>query len=124
MIERCGNPNQSGYEHYGGRGIRVCKRWRESFQAFVNDVGERPDTNHTLERLNPDGNYEPGNVKWLAKNLQSHNRRDSIRLTVDGLTKRISEWAALSGNSLDLIRTRYKRRWPDKEAVFGRTIEP
>lgn len=75
MIQRCGNKNDNAYSEYGARGIRVCDRWRNSFTAFYEDMGDRPSPTHSIERLNNDGNYEPGNCKWATKTEQILNRR-------------------------------------------------
>ena len=72
MIQRCTNPNAGGYHRYGGRGIRVCERWRDSYAAFLADVGPRPP-GRTLDRINNDGNYEPGNCRWATKSEQRIN---------------------------------------------------
>lgn len=77
MVQRCTNPKDTNYPHYGARGISVCNRWRESFEAFLADVGARP-AGMSLDRF-PDmnGNYEPGNVRWATAAEQAHNRRRS-----------------------------------------------
>lgn len=74
MIQRCHTPTNKDYEDYGGRGIRVCDRWRNDFQAFADDMGPRPD-GMTVERVNRDGNYEPSNCEWATWSAQAFNRR-------------------------------------------------
>ncbi|KKL03559.1 hypothetical protein LCGC14_2624910 [marine sediment metagenome] len=74
MIQRCNNPNSSSYKRYGGRGIKVCDRWRESFAAFLADMGERPE-GKTLDRKDNDGNYEPDNCRWATPKEQRANQR-------------------------------------------------
>lgn len=75
MIARCEIPSTHGYYLYGGRGIHVCKRWRESFLVFLEDVGPRPSIGHWLGRINHDGPYAPGNVRWETRDEQLANRR-------------------------------------------------
>lgn len=70
---RCGNPRYRQYRLYGGRGIRVCAEWRASFQAFYADMGPRPSDAHSLDRINPDGNYEPANCRWALITQQNRN---------------------------------------------------
>lgn len=85
MIKRCGNPRDRSWRWYGARGIKVCARWRGSFEAFLTDVGERPPGRngsrplYTLDRINNDGDYEPGNVRWATESEQSRNRRSRWR---------------------------------------------
>lgn len=76
MVARCSNPNLRIFKYYGGRGIRVCDRWL-SFENFLADMGERPN-GMTLDRINVDGNYEPGNCRWATHAQQMHNRRDTV----------------------------------------------
>jgi hypothetical protein len=73
MIQRCDNPSRNCYKYYGGRGIAVSERWR-SFENFLADMGERPE-DKTLDRINPDGDYEPGNCRWATWHEQALNRR-------------------------------------------------
>lgn len=75
MIKRCTNPKRKDYPQYGGRGIAVCDKWIHSYEAFIADVGRRPSSELTLDRINNDGNYEPTNVRWATKKQQAANRR-------------------------------------------------
>lgn len=75
MKYRCSNPRAKDYPDYGGRGIKVCERWLNSFENFLADLGPRPTPQHSIERLDNDGNYEPGNCVWATKQEQNRNRR-------------------------------------------------
>ncbi len=74
MIQRCTNPRNLNWRHYGGRGIAICQRWRESFASFLADMGERP-RGGTLDRRNTNGNYEPENCRWSSRSEQQANKR-------------------------------------------------
>lgn len=75
MIQRTTNPNNQAYSYYGGRGITVCSEWRQDFRRFLADMGERPSPEMTLDRIDPNGNYEPGNVRWADRSTQRLNQR-------------------------------------------------
>lgn len=78
MIQRCTNPKHTSYEYYGARGITICQRWRDSFEAFLVDMGSRPE-GKTLDRIDNDGNYEPGNCRWATASEQNSNQRPRRR---------------------------------------------
>jgi len=75
MIQRCHNPTHVSYKDYGGRGISVCEEWRNSFQSFLDHIGKRPTMKHSVDRIEVNGNYEPGNVKWSTPKEQAVNKR-------------------------------------------------
>jgi hypothetical protein len=75
MRQRCHNPNQPHYERYGGKGVRVCKKWRDDFVAFYEDMGDPPTDKHSIDRINPSGNYEPRNCRWATASQQNRNKR-------------------------------------------------
>jgi hypothetical protein len=75
MIARCTDPNVKNWKNYGGRGIQLCERWRNSFAAFLSDMGKKPSPSLSIDRINNDGNYEPGNCRWATPIEQSNNKR-------------------------------------------------
>ena len=96
MIDRCENPNHRHYKNYGGRGIKVCPRWRRSFPAFLEDMGERPPGTVIERRKNEQG-YMPSNCFWATRKEQGRNKRNNRLLTHAGRTATVAEWAELTG---------------------------
>ena len=121
MVQRCTNPRATHYDRYGGRGVRVCDRWRGSFAAFLEDMGERPSPRHTVERTDNDGDYTPRNCRWATRKEQAQNRANSRRLTHGGVTRTVTEWAARLGWHPDVIRGRLRLGWPAAEVL---TVPP
>lgn len=112
---RCENKNTPAYEGYGGRGIKMCDRWRKSFVDFLHDVGFRPSSNLSLDRINNDGNYEPGNVKWSTQKEQCRNTRKT--LLVDWRGERLPLKAVCENENID-----YRMVW-SRINVFGMSVE-
>lgn len=95
MNSRCSNPENANYPNYGARGIRVCERWKGSFEAFLADVGRRPSAGHSLDRYpEGSGNYEPGNVRWATSSEQNRNLSSNRRVSFRGSEKTLVEWTA------------------------------
>jgi hypothetical protein len=108
MKRRCYNPKRQNYKVYGARGITVCDRWLHDFSAFLSDVGYAPSSLHSLDRVDPDGHYEPGNVRWATPDTQNNNRRVHRTATVQGITKTAAEWARETGLHPATIRHRLR----------------
>lgn len=90
---RCNNKNEPQYKDYGGRGIKVCERWMKSFPDFLQDMGNRPSKNHSIDRIDVNGDYSPENCRWATWLEQGSNRRDNVFYTIYGATKTQAEWA-------------------------------
>lgn len=116
MLERCYRVKDKYYHLYGGRGIGVCERWRSSFQSFYEDMGPRP-LNHSLDRINNDGNYEPLNCRWAESIIQANNRRSNRRITFNGKTQTISEWSRELCLNKSVIRNRLEKGLSVDEAL-------
>jgi hypothetical protein len=111
---RCNNPNLPEYQNYGGRGIEFCF---DSMEQFILEVGRRPTPEHSLDRIDVDGNYAPGNVRWATRNVQANNRRNNRKLTFQGKTQGITAWEKELGLSRCAIRNRLKNGWSVDEAL-------
>lgn len=121
MKRRCSNPNDKSYPFYGGRGIRVCERWN-NFALFREDMGEGGPS-LTLDRINPDGNYEPGNVRWATMAEQNRNRRSNRVLTLDGRTQCLAAWAEEYGMRQQTLGKRLDSGLSLREALTATTAE-
>lgn len=122
MRGRCSNPKATHFARYGGRGIRVCERWAE-FEAFLADMGPRPSASHSIDRIDNDGNYEPGNCRWATDCEQANNQSRNVRVTIEGVTKTVAEWAATSPVSAAAIYRRIVVGWAPERAVNGPRVK-
>jgi len=118
---RCHNPKAHKYPDYGERGIEMCEEWRENFFAFLKDVGRKPGPGYSIDRIDNDGNYEPGNVKWSTPKEQQRNRRPegkTVRcMTLDGKTQTLAEWAEELEINRSTLKDRVWKGWSDEEAL-------
>lgn len=117
MKERCNNPNHVSYPHYGALGIKYVPEWA-NFEAFFADMGERPSKNYQLDRIDPDGNYTPENCRWATKLQNARNKRRVKRITYNGKTQTIKEWAKEIGLNYQTLFYRISiQGWDIKRAL-------
>lgn len=114
---RCYDPNFIEYQHYGGRGIKVCDEWKDDFRAFYNHIGPRPGSGYSVDRIDNDGDYEPGNVKWSTKSEQHRNTRQNLIVTYRGESRPLVEWVEELGLNYSAVQQRLvKLGWPAERA--------
>lgn len=117
MRARCRTETHSAYHNYGGRGITVCDAWANNFESFLQDVGRRPSKQHSLDRIDNDRGYEPGNVRWSTRTDQGNNRRTNVVLDYNGKAMTMSQWAEELGMSKNTLHCRLKSGMPLEEAL-------
>jgi hypothetical protein len=121
MKSRCQNPRSTQWEWYGGRGIKVCDAW-QYFPAFLKDMGMPPTEQHTIDRINSNGDYEPGNCRWATMSEQKENKRprkNTVWLTYLGETMSVSDWAKRTGIKKCTIFIRVRAGW-DTPSILTR----
>lgn len=118
MKLRCLNVNRQDYPRYGGRGISICERWEKSYEQFLADMGRRPTPQYSLDRIDTNGMYEPGNCQWATRSQQSRNRRDRNLVVINGESRLLCDWSSLCGLS---VRTLWNRihvlGWSPEKAI-------
>ena len=115
MKDRCHNPNCKGFKDYGGRGIKVCDEWYQDFQSYYDYVSKLPhygEEGYSLDRIDNDGNYEPGNVRWATRRNQNLNRRDSIRYEIKGQKLNVIELSELLNIPTSTLYCRRQKHKP------------
>ena len=117
MRSRCYTPSSTGFDHYGGRGIRVCDRWKDSFANFLEDMGPRPSPRHSLDRIDCNGDYSPENCRWVTPTVQNRNTTRQHFVTVNGSRMTLAD--AAEGNPLpyNTILYRLRRGWSINDAL-------
>lgn len=124
MKGRCYNPRCAGFKNYGGRGIKVCDRWLNSFESFLADMGEKPSPELSLDRINNNGNYEPGNCRWATSSQQARNKRPRKGIarhliTVDGVTLGVNQWARRLGIRSSTMSLRIRNHGEEAAVRIG-----
>lgn len=117
MIERCTNPRHPKWPRYGGRGIKVCHEWRHNSKAFIAYMGPRPSPKHSLDRINNDGNYEPGNVQWATRQQQQRNTIQNIFIELAGTRRPLWQWLEYFNLKRSTFERRIERGWPIEKAL-------
>lgn len=115
---KCTVPTHHRYKIYGGRGIKMCDRWMNSYQNFLDDMGRAPSPKHSLGRIDNDGNYEPSNCRWETQMQQCNNLRKSVRVEHEGQIKTVSEWASFFGLRYSFVYHRVKRGMSIKDIIL------
>ena len=111
-----GSPKHVHYKNYGGRGITICERWN-NYEAFLEDMGRAPSPEHSLDRIDNDGNYGPDNCRWATASEQSNNQRTNSLLTINGETKNVSQWSQITGIHRETIYRRIRHGLSDEECI-------
>jgi hypothetical protein len=122
--QRCTNASGPDFERYGGAGITVCKRWTDSYEAFLADMGRRPSAKHSIDRLDGAKGYEPGNCRWATPTEQARNQKSNRLLTVNGETMCLAAWSERSGIDSALIRKRIDDLGWSVEAAVSTPVGP
>lgn len=117
MRGRCYRRSHHKFHNYGGRGITVCDAWRGSYAAFLAHLGRRPSPDHSVDRIDNDGPYAPGNVRWATRGEQARNRRPNALLTAFGRTQCLVEWAEQVGLGASTIAMRLRSGWDVERAL-------
>ncbi len=120
MRRRCDYPKHIDFHRYGGRGIRVCDRWLK-FENFLADMGRKPGPDYSLDRIDNERGYEPGNCRWVTSGQQARNRSTNRWFTIAGETLTLTDWVARYGARLVTVRGRLRRGWAIADALRGRT---
>jgi hypothetical protein len=117
MKDRCYNPKNNSYRRYGGRGLTVSERWRNSYKTFLEDIGRRPSPKHSLDRINNSLGYFPENCRWATSEVQRRNSRGLVQVNIDGEVVCLKAACDLRGVSYNLTRVRVRRGWPIEKAL-------
>lgn len=119
---RCSNPTNVDFHRYGARGINVCQAWDESFEQFLADMGQHPGGDLSIDRIDVNGNYEPGNCRWATPKEQANNRRSAVRFEYQGRVMSVPDLAAIAGVSVDCMyqRLRVGHKTPEQAVSFRR----
>lgn len=117
MLQRCYDERHATFKHYGERGISVCQRWRQSYENFFEDLGLAPSPDHSLDRIDVNGDYEASNCRWATREVQCNNKRNNRLHEYLGRTQTATQWAREFGISTHLVHARLKHGWTIERAL-------
>lgn len=124
MKERCANTKCNDYKDYGGRGISVCARWADSFESFYYDMGPKPTSKHSIDRVDVNGNYEPENCRWATQVEQANNKRTNVKVSLGTTELTVTEAAKLIGVSPKCLKSRLRRGLKGKYLLNPGRLKP
>lgn len=126
MRQRCYNQNCTGFKYWGGKGVAICARWNgiDGFANFLADMGPKPTASHSIDRINSDGNYEPGNCRWATRKEQNRNTRQNRRITYAGKTQCLKDWAIELGMTFSALQHRLNDRGWSVHRAFTTPVRP
>ena len=124
MRQRCYQPTAVRYARYGGRGIKVCDRWRNDFAAFLADIGAKPSPKHSVDRIDSNADYTPENCRWATAKEQARNKSTTKFLTLNGETRCMVEWAERLGWTYSTLLHRVQNGWSDERALTQQPRRP
>ena len=114
---RCNSANNPAYYNYGGRGIKICDKWNDSFEAFFAYMGERPSLDHSIDRIDTNGDYEPSNCRWATRKVQANNTRRNHIVSIDGVTMNLTQSIEKFGGNYGTVKWRLKQGQTIKQAL-------
>jgi hypothetical protein len=121
--ERCENPKCKSFADYGGRGITIWKEWSDNFDLFYSDMGGPCPAGLEIDRIDNDGNYEPGNCRWATRKEQANNKRSNRLIQFQGTTRTLAEWSEITGVDYKTLHTRLSNGW-SVDKTLGKAARP
>lgn len=120
ILQRCYNPKRDNYPRYGGRGIKVCDRWRHDYAAFLSDMGLAPFDGAQIDRIDNDGDYTPENCRWVSQDENKRNKPSTRRIAFGDVEMTVMEWSKKLGVPVNTLNTRLARGWTGEECLSGK----
>lgn len=117
IISRCESQSCGSYERYGAVGIRICDKWRRSFESFYDDMGDKPGENYQIDRIKNELGYEPGNCRWVTRHENARNKSNNHLIEYNGETRCLAEWCEIKGVPPYSVQNRMKLGWSFERAI-------